>query len=96
MKLVSHEVHTAFVQELNDVHGVEVGGVVESVVQTIDDSGVIRAQVIFFEGDDEPQYMIDKRVAWNQTLRAAQARLNEREVVVGSFLPASAGVLIDG
>lgn len=68
MKLVTKEVYTQFVQDLVDVQGLEVP-TVDSVVQTIDGAGAVRAQVIFFAGDSvandiEPQYMIDTRVAF--------------------------------
>lgn len=96
MKLVTKEVYTQFVQDLNDVHGLEVDGTVEAVVQTINDDGVVRAQIVYFEGDGEPQYMIDKRVAWGAALRAARAQVEERGAVVDALFPAPKGVLIDG
>lgn len=101
MKLVTQVVHTHFVQGLTNIDGVEVEGIevdgaVESVVQTIDDEGIVQAQVIFFADGREPQYMIDNHMAWAATMRAAQARLAEQGAVLDAVFPKSKGIAIDG
>lgn len=96
MKLVTKNVYEQFVKDLINTSGVEVGDVVESVEQIIDGDGTVRAQVIYFADlNEDPQYMVDKDIAWSDTLRAAQAQIDERNAVVDAVFPTLSSVSID-
>lgn len=97
MQLVTREVYEGFVKDLINTQGVELEDGIEAVEQIIDEDGAVRAQVIYFpDVEQQPQYMIDKRIAWSDTVRRARADLEDRSAVIDSIFPSLPGISIDG